>query len=108
MLSNFDINQIPEDVQDELTDPKFGTRKHYSRVTYSLGCRGPLCKKAERDRARRRTERKATIDGRQYKPNPLIRIDADEERLLTEVLNWYIGERPYRKNLSQVGTTEVA
>lgn len=38
----------------ELTDPEFADRKHYSRSTYKDGCHGPLCTKAERDKAARR------------------------------------------------------
>ena len=38
----------------ELIDPEFGHRKHYSRSTYKDGCHGPLCLKAERDKAARR------------------------------------------------------
>lgn len=38
----------------ELLNPEFGGRKHYSRSTYKDGCHGPLCLKAERDKAARR------------------------------------------------------
>lgn len=41
-------------VLDELIDPDFAHRKHYSRSTYKDGCHGPLCLKSERDKAARR------------------------------------------------------
>ncbi len=42
---------------NELTDPEFEGRKHYSRSTYKDGCHGPLCTKSERDRAAKKRER---------------------------------------------------
>ena len=42
---------------DELTNPEFEGRKHYSRSTYKDGCHGPLCTKSERDRAAKKRER---------------------------------------------------
>lgn len=42
---------------DELTNPEFKGRKHYSRSTYKDGCHGPLCTKSERDRAAKKRER---------------------------------------------------
>lgn len=38
----------------ELTDERFFNRTHGSRKTYDDHCRGPLCRKSERDRSRRR------------------------------------------------------
>jgi hypothetical protein len=60
---------LPEDVREELTDEKFSSRLHYSRATYAKGCRGPLCRLAERDRGRDRSERQAEQAGRDYEPN---------------------------------------
>ena len=38
----------------ELSDPAYVTRTHHRRKLYSLGCHGPLCTKANRDRDRER------------------------------------------------------
>lgn len=83
-------DNLPSDVLDELEDEEYVTRKHYSRATYALGCHGPLCRKAERDRGRGRTERKAQDAGREYKPNPDIRLD---DPALDEIVEWYLESR---------------
>jgi len=49
-----DMDRLERDTADELADEEFSTRKHYSRSTYKDGCHGPLCLKAERDKAARR------------------------------------------------------
>lgn len=41
----------------ELTDERFAGRTHMSRKTYDDDCRGPLCRKMERDRSRKRYQR---------------------------------------------------
>lgn len=41
----------------ELTDERYATRTHGSRKTYDDECRGPLCRKSERDRSRKRYQR---------------------------------------------------
>ena len=79
----------PEDVRAELEDPSFITRKHYSRATYALGCRGPLCRKAEKDRGRERNEVKAKDRGREYRPkrNPLeAKADREMDNIVEEYL----------------------
>lgn len=78
-------DKLPKEVRDELEDERFTTRSHYSRATYALGCHGPLCRKAERDRGRKRNERRAEDDGREYAPNPGQRIE-DE---LDEIIRWH-------------------
>lgn len=39
-------------VRKELLDPDWAHRTHGSRKTYVVGCRGPLCTKAQRDYGR--------------------------------------------------------
>lgn len=48
-----DFNELPivKEVNDELADPTFATYRHGSPGTYNKGCKGPLCRKANRDRA---------------------------------------------------------
>jgi hypothetical protein len=43
---------LPPDVLAELMDENFPNNKHYSTKTYNIGCRGPLCTKAKRDKQR--------------------------------------------------------
>jgi len=81
------LDKLPADVRKELSDPEFGTRKHHSRATYALGCHGPLCRKAERDRGRSRNEQRALNNGRAYVPNNDIRLE--ENQLLEEIIEWY-------------------
>lgn len=81
------LDRLPDDVRKELGDPEFGTRKHHSRATYALGCNGPLCKKAERDRGRTRNQRRALDNGKSYNPNLKIRLEEDQE--LEKIVEWY-------------------
>lgn len=39
-------------IEKELANPKHLSRVHGRRGTYTLGCRGPLCRKANRDYSR--------------------------------------------------------
>jgi hypothetical protein len=89
------LDRLPADVRTELADTKFIGRKHYSRGTYALGCHGPLCKKAERDRGRVRNEVNALNSGRAYTPNMLIRLEEDE--LLDQIVEWYLSLREKSK-----------
>lgn len=41
-------------IEKELANPKHSGRVHGRRGTYTLGCRGPLCRKANRDYGRAR------------------------------------------------------
>jgi len=52
MLDNEKIAKLHDEIMAELTHEDFANRKHYARSTYADGCRGPLCRKAERDRRR--------------------------------------------------------
>ena len=106
-MSDNDINDDAEDVIEfmrerfapdvfaELTDPRFPKRQHYSRSLYYEGCHGPLCRKAESDRARRKTKYVAESEGRKYVPRPKMRealgnVKRDEE--LARVIGWHLNE----------------
>lgn len=80
-------DQLPDDVRAELEDERYKTRVHYSRATYAEGCRGPLCRKAERDRGRRRNEVRATGAGREYEPKTEQRIEDNAE--LDAIILWH-------------------
>lgn len=77
------------DIFLELNDSKYLSRQHYSRATYALGCHGPLCRRAERDRGRRRTQQKAESKGREYQPNPEIQKN-DREGLMQFIISWHL------------------
>ena len=77
------------DIFLELNDEKFISRQHYSRATYALGCHGPLCRKAERDRGRKRTEQKAAAKGREYEPKPDIQKN-ERDGLMHLIINWHL------------------
>lgn len=91
-----ELEDLPEDVLEELTDPKFASRQHYSRATYALGCRGPLCKKGERDRGRFRNQQDAKKNGRTYRPGIKNRV-YDREELLSKIIIWHLAEVDARK-----------
>jgi len=82
--------QKPEnaDIFEELTDQEYIRRQHYSRATYALGCHGPLCRRAERDRGRRRNEIRALTEGREYTPGENRK--ADREALLDFIIAWHV------------------
>lgn len=61
-------DELDAEVRNELSDPTHANRTHYRKATYAAGCRGPLCRKAERDEGRLRTKRKAEAAGREYRP----------------------------------------
>ncbi len=75
------------DIYEELTDPRFAHRLHHSRKTYTDGCHGPLCTKAERDQGRKRSEERAKAAGRTYSP----RESAAQRRdgLLELIASWH-------------------
>lgn len=77
------------DIYDELMDEKYAHRRHYSRATYADGCHGPLCRKAEKDRGRRRTEYRAEREGREYIPKEYIR-QGDRDGLLNFIISWHL------------------
>lgn len=77
------------DIAEELLDPEYASRQHYSRATYAEGCHGPLCQKAERDRARKRNEERAHAAGRVYRPNENTR-DSKRDGLLLFVIEWHL------------------
>lgn len=77
------------DIFFELNDSDYLTRQHYSRATYALGCRGPMCRKAEKDRGRRRNEIRATRQGRKYIPKEEIR-KTDRDALMDFIIHWHL------------------
>jgi hypothetical protein len=79
---------IGSEVMDELLDPKFDTLTHGKKYTFTKGCRGPLCKKAERDVCAARYRRRKGNAAGPYKP----RYDRPDE-WLQEMMEWHWSER---------------
>ena len=50
-----DLRNLPieDQVDKELADNSFAPSKHGTPSCYNKGCRGPLCRKAQRDRVKR-------------------------------------------------------
>lgn len=99
MLTNMEkLLDLPElaDVFLELHDSRYVTRLHGSRSTYAIGCHGPLCKKAERDRGRRRNEHTANGKGRTYQPGLDWRL-FDRDELLEAIYLWHRAKREEQK-----------
>ena len=48
------MSELAHAVAVELADENYFGQSHYDRNTYQNGCRGPLCRKAERDNAARK------------------------------------------------------
>lgn len=99
MWDDIDLDKIPKDVRDELRDPRYFHRRHYSTATYAQGCRGPLCRLAETHKARRRTESRAAAEGREYVPRPGGRTDREAE--LAPIIAWHLHLRGGRGFLSE-------
>lgn len=88
-ISIEEIIKLPgmEDVKDELEDPRYANRQHGTRATAALHCTGPLCKKAARDRQRRRNQEEARRKGKPYQPSIHRLYDRDE--LLESIIAWH-------------------
>lgn len=84
-------DDLADDVLAELKDPDFIGRTHYKKATYAVGCRGPLCRKLERDEARADTEKAAREAGRDYTPRITPAQERDPE--LDTVIEWHLNER---------------
>lgn len=74
------------DVVEELNDARYANRQHGSRATAALRCRGPLCRKSERDRSRRRNELRATRAGREFAEGYR---EYDRDDFLDAVIRWH-------------------
>ena len=44
------LSFFPEDVAEEVMDERYLTSTHGKASTYNTGCRGPLCRMAQRER----------------------------------------------------------
>lgn len=103
-------DNLPDDVRDELLDPRFVSRQHHSRSTSRDGCRGPLCKKAEREYKAKRDAKRALKEGRTIKSLPMEKRrpgDVNRDELLNEIFAWHMLERSRPKNIGPNGESLV-
>ena len=57
---------FPEDVALEVTDPLYLTSTHGKASTYNTGCRGPLCRMAQRERITPEATRNTSARARDF------------------------------------------
>jgi len=80
-MAGYDVNSADESISDvlddrvtvilgqvlfELTDQRFIGRRHHRRKLYNQDCRGPLCRKVERDRSRVRYRKAHDASPKRY------------------------------------------
>lgn len=70
-LMEADLEELWNSLLAEIADPVYSGRTHQNRRTHDAGCRGPLCRKAVREHARRRNRTEAS----------------ERYRILDEILN---------------------
>lgn len=76
------------DILFELHDPEYQGRSHATRSTYAKGCRGPLCRKSERDRGRERHASRQAEKGKKVTRLPATEAQARDE-FLNQVIAWH-------------------
>jgi hypothetical protein len=86
-------DEMPEDVRLELLDPKYLTRTHHKKATYAKGCRGPLCRKEEREEGERKRQALALSAGKEYKPKKRTAGDIHRDELLNKIYAWHLTMR---------------
>lgn len=93
-------DELPDDVKEELNDPRFSGRTHGKRGTYAKasdggkGCRGPLCRKAERDEAQIKYAARRARAG--HRPARVGLKDDDvraRDEQLAKIQLWHEGQR---------------
>lgn len=88
--------ELPDDVFRELLDPAYQTRTHGKKATSAKGCKGPLCRKAERDEKFAQRHARAQAEGveiKVYKKSPeKIRLDEELNRILA--WHWLVRSEP--------------
>jgi hypothetical protein len=92
--------ELPDDVLAELEDPNFENRTHGIRGTYARGntpgtkgCRGPLCRKAERDDAELKYAARQAKLGKTTKKGVKNEEARARDELLARIILWHSGQR---------------
>jgi hypothetical protein len=75
------VTALSADILAELLDSEHVLRVHGRRTCYTAGCRGPLCRRADRIENRRRYEESRRRAGKPFTPSDLrtVRDSRDEE-----------------------------
>lgn len=81
-------DKLPDEVKTELLDSEFSTRTHGKKSTYAQGCRGPLCRLAERE-ANNERYRNRVGSVKQYKSRRSLEYD----KFLVNIRDWHWAER---------------
>jgi hypothetical protein len=82
-------DDLPNQVMDEILDARFDEMTHGTKSTSAAGCKGPLCRKAERDACARRYRARAGKEVKRYRP----RQGAYPEEWLQDLIDWHRAER---------------
>ena len=92
------LTELPElwrEVCEELLVPMWRRRSHLHRKTYESGCRGPLCRKANRDFVYRTSEEEFIPRNKARRFDTVLmffmveaqhRIEEEEARMLEKIL----------------------
>lgn len=92
-------DELPDDVREELADPRFSDRTHGIRGTYAKaadggkGCRGPLCRKAERDEGAEKYARQRARQGKTARPGLKDEEVRARDEELSRIILWHRGQR---------------
>ena len=76
------------DILLELADKIYDGRTHATRACYAKGCRGPLCRKSERDRGRERHAARQAEKGKEVTRLPPTEAQERDE-FLNQVIVWH-------------------
>jgi hypothetical protein len=74
-----DVLALSQDILDELCDSEHIRKVHGKRSTYTAGCRGPLCLRADRMYNRDAYAAQRAQAGKPYQPSDLRRDARDDE-----------------------------
>lgn len=91
--------ELPDDVREELEDPRFTSRTHGTRGTYARasdggkGCRGPLCKKAERDDAQKKYAARRAARGMKAEEGKKDEKARARDEELSKIQLWHCAQR---------------
>jgi hypothetical protein len=82
-------NKLLEEIQIEYSVGPLAHRTHYSKATYQAGCRGPMCRKKERDATKERQEQRERKSGLPYRPQVDTPETCEREDLLFTYIQLY-------------------
>jgi hypothetical protein len=89
VLSNEAVEAIWKLCQKEHEDERFKRARHYSKGTYQAGCRGPMCRKVERDGMKRKQQRKPRPSGLPYRQQRMTEDECHYEDTLSDAIQYF-------------------